>query len=227
MSVLLLPLLLLGSGDGWVNTLRATIKKEGGRGKIVISAKTSLPNGTVVHVRVRTFREIYVEKEKKITNTAGGSSSTGRRVEVKRGRIEIKLDLGRPGTHEVVITIDPKQQTAAVRRSLRRRRSFEKYREDVMIADPGEQLKLVRQDSAIVEQWISETKSLIRQKPGGGATLVRKIKAMRDKLRAENLKAKRSISLARASFSRVDDATRKYAMHLRKMPGVPKGFRQS
>lgn len=226
MSMLLLPLLLLGSGDGWVSTLRATIKEEGGRGKIIISAKTSLPNGAIVNVRVRTFREIFIQEEKKITHSAG-STSIGRRVEVKRGRIEIKLPLGRPGTHEVVITIDPKQQTKAVRRALRRRSSFEKYREDVMIANPSEQLKMVRQDSVIVERWISETLSLIRQKPGGGATLVRKIKAMRNKLRAENIKSNRSISLARASFTRADDATRKYAMHMRKMPTLPKGFRQS
>lgn len=209
MNTALLPalLLLLAAGDGWIENLKATVTREGAGGVVRVRGRAKLPDGAMIQVRLRTLRELYNETKGRIEPSSRGKSSKGRKLEVRQGTFDVNFPGRLPGLYEVVVSINPTEQTDRVRKILARRKKHEPVRIQVTIANPAVQLALVRREAETIEDRIRRHLELIGQHPEGGKTLVRKIQKLRDKLWARH----QSTALVRASATRLNEASGAYA----------------
>lgn len=200
-------LLLLAGGDGWIENLKATVTREGVGGVVRVRGRAKLPDGAMIQIRLRTLRELYNETKGRIEPSSRGKSSKGRKLEVRQRRFDVNFPGRLPGLYEVVVSINPTEQTDRVRKILARRKKHEPVRTRVTIANPAAQLALVRREAETIEDRIRRHLELTGQHPEGGKTLVQKIQKLRDKLWARH----RSTALVRASSTRLNEASGAYA----------------
>jgi hypothetical protein len=203
---------LIQGGPAWIRL------EAHSRDSVSIRARTELPDGAIVAVRVGGERERYDEERGELAPARDGAASVVRRVRVERGTLTLSVAMSRPHGARVAAAFDPEAQSSAVRAALVRSR-YEAV-EATAPCRPGAVLGPARRDAGRVLEWIGRARRGLDEE---GEACARALRTLRERCIVPAEQA----TLCPAAADRLNEAIQRFVLEGRAEGGATGGLERS